>query len=181
MLHIFLALFLGGFLWLIPGVGAILHICWIIYAIVAYCKKDNSAPKKAEKFQPDNDIPPGHKGSADDSTYLRVETTGLDHREHRIVFIRLESEETGDILQSCVNPERDNDPDAVAKHGITDKWLRNQPVFKDIADDVVRFIGNSFVIQEQANKDFGRKFLNMELRKAGKKPIPAKKISTGNY
>ena len=56
-------------------------------------------------------------------------------------------------------------------HGLTDDFLRDKPVFRQIAADFVAFIGDARLVIH--NAAFDMKFLNAELRWAGHPPIAA--------
>lgn len=98
---------------------------------------------------------------------LDTETTGLDPRAgHRIIEIGcvelLNHLPTGRTLQLYVNPERDVPVEAQEVHGLTEEFLRAKPVFAEIADELVHFLGEDsrLVIH---NSEFDMGFLNAEL------------------
>src|SRR3990167_4120796 len=102
---------------------------------------------------------------------LDTETTGLDPSSgHRIIEIGclelINFLPTGRTYHQYINPERDVPPDATAIHGITDDFLADKPVFEDIVDDFLGFIGDSTLVIHNAN--FDMKFLNAELAKVHK-------------
>ena len=97
---------------------------------------------------------------------LDTETTGLKHEEgHRIIEIgALELNDyipTGNHYHVRINPERDVDVEASNVHGMTAESLKNEPVFADIADEFLTFIGNDPLIIHNAEFDVG--FMNAEL------------------
>jgi DNA polymerase-3 subunit epsilon len=99
---------------------------------------------------------------------LDTETTGLNPADgHRIVEIGcleiVNLLPTGKTYQQFINPERQVPAEATAVHGITNEFLRDKPVFGDIADDFLAFIGDSTLVIHNAN--FDMKFLNAELAK----------------
>jgi DNA polymerase III subunit epsilon len=99
---------------------------------------------------------------------LDTETTGLSPGDgHRIVEIGclelINLIPTGRTYQQYINPERDIPPEATAVHGITNDFLSDKPVFADIADEFLSFIGESTLVIHNAN--FDMKFLNAELAK----------------
>ncbi len=107
---------------------------------------------------------------------LDTETTGLDPRSgHRIVEIgcvelvdRLPS---GITFQRYVNPEREMPAEARAVHGLSDDFLRGQPVFAAVAVAFLEFIAEAPLVIHNAEFDLG--FVNAELNRAGFAPVPA--------
>jgi DNA polymerase-3 subunit epsilon len=97
---------------------------------------------------------------------LDTETTGLDPRQgDRIIEIGiLEMKNrilTGQKFHHYVNPQRDVSNEAYRVHGISSEFLKNKPLFKDIADEFLEFIGNGKLVIH--NAPFDIKFLNHEL------------------
>ncbi len=98
---------------------------------------------------------------------LDTETTGLDPRAgHRIVEIGcvelINHVPTGQTLQLYINPERDMPTEAQDVHGLSEEFLKDKPVFADIAEQLREFLGGDsrLVIH---NADFDMGFLNAEL------------------
>src|SRR5262249_29937137 len=107
---------------------------------------------------------------------LDTETTGLDPASgHRLVeiacFELINRIPSGQTYQRYLNPERDVAPDAVAIHGLTGEFLKDKPVFADIVDEMLTFIGDAPIVAHNASFDFG--FLNAELERAGR-PLVAR-------
>ncbi len=105
-----------------------------------------------------------------------VETTGTRVEEgDRIIQIGalelVDLMPTGRSFNRLVNPERPVDPGAVAVHGITDEMLRDQPVFAAVVDEFLAFIGDAPLVAH--NAEFDRGFLNAELMRIGRDPLPA--------
>ena len=78
---------------------------------------------------------------------LDTETTGIDPSQgHRIIEIGaleiLNQTPSGEQLHIYINPEREIDAGAVAIHGLTNEFLDDKPVFADIVDDFLAFIGD---------------------------------------
>ena len=97
---------------------------------------------------------------------LDTETTGLDHENgHRIVEIGIVELEnhlpTGNNFHYYLNPERDSDRRALEIHGLSRKFLEDQPKFSDIAEEFVNYLSNSKIIIHNASFDVG--FVNAEL------------------
>ena len=106
---------------------------------------------------------------------LDTETTGMNqngknHYEgHRIIEIGavevVNRRLTGNHFHVYINPERLVDPEAFAVHGISDDDLRDKPLFKDIANDFIKFIDGGELIIHNAPFDVG--FMDYEFRMAG--------------
>lgn len=106
---------------------------------------------------------------------LDTETTGLDPKDgHRIVEIGclelVDRVWSGATWHQYINPERIMDEGAFKIHGISDEMLQDKPVFADIAEDFIRFIGDDPLVIH--NAAFDMKFLNWELKAAGHKVLP---------
>ena len=76
---------------------------------------------------------------------LDTETTGLDpetgDRIVEIGAIELWNHlPTGKTFHKYLNPERNMPEEALAVHGLTEEFLRDKPVFSQIADDFLAFI-----------------------------------------
>ncbi len=107
---------------------------------------------------------------------LDTETTGLNpDAGDRVVDIGcvelVNHLPTGRSFQRYVNPERDMPPGAQAVHGLTTEFLSDKPVFGDIVDDLLAFLGDSPLVIHNAEFDLG--FLNAELKRLGRPPLPA--------
>jgi len=99
---------------------------------------------------------------------LDTETTGLDPKSgHRIVEIGcvelVNHVATNETFHQYINPERDMPDEAFRVHGLSAEFLRDQPVFSDIAEAFLTFIGESPLVIHNAEFDMG--FLNAELAK----------------
>lgn len=106
---------------------------------------------------------------------LDTETTGIDPKDgHRIIEIGalelVNHMPTGEQLHIYINPEREIDAGAVAVHGLTDDFLDDKPLFADIADQFLTFIGTDPLVIHNAPFDMG--FINAELEKLGRAPLP---------
>jgi DNA polymerase-3 subunit epsilon len=107
---------------------------------------------------------------------LDTETTGLDARgSDRIVeigCIELDNHiPTGNSYHQYVNPERDMPEGAFAVHGLSEKFLADQPVFAEIADAFIAFVADAPLVIHNADFDMG--FLNAELTRLDYPPLPA--------
>jgi DNA polymerase-3 subunit epsilon len=108
---------------------------------------------------------------------LDTETTGLDPRSgHRVIEIAcIEIDDylpTGRSFHRFIDPERDIDPEAEKVHGISRRMLRGKPTFDhaDICDRFLEFVGESMIIAH--NAAFDRSFVNAELDRLGRAPLP---------
>lgn len=102
---------------------------------------------------------------------LDTETTGLDpasgHRLVEIAAVELKDYvPTGDKLHVYLDPQRDVPEDVARIHGLTTAFLSGKPTFADIADDLLRFVGDARLVIH--NADFDLRFLNAELLRAGR-------------
>ena len=110
---------------------------------------------------------------------LDTETTGLNVRDgHRIVEIGcIELKDlipTKKTFHCYLNPQRKVSESAVKVHGYTDDFLSDKKIFKDIADDFLKFIeGKKIVIH---NAEFDISHLNNELAIAGYGKINQKNV-----
>ncbi|MGY9010783.1 MAG: DNA polymerase III subunit epsilon [Rhodobacterales bacterium] len=106
---------------------------------------------------------------------LDTETTGLDPSQgDRIVEIGAvelyNHMPTGATYHQYINPQRMMSQEAFAVHGLGDDFLRDKPLFADIAADFIAFIGESRLVIHNAS--FDMKFLNAELRWIDRPQIP---------
>ena len=102
---------------------------------------------------------------------LDTETTGLEHTlGHRIIEIGcvelVNRRVTGRTFHRYLNPERDIDFGAEAVHGLQREDLARQPLFAEVADELLEFIGGSELVIHNAEFDIA--FLDAELRLAGR-------------
>ena len=110
---------------------------------------------------------------------LDTETTGLNVKDgHRIVEIGCI--ELNDLIPTkktfhCyLNPQRKVSESALKVHGYTDEFLSDKNIFKDIADDFLKFIeGKKIVIH---NAEFDISHINNELSIAGYDKIDKKNV-----
>lgn len=101
---------------------------------------------------------------------LDTETTGLDPAKgDRIVEIGCVElvglVPTGREFHRYINPERDVPEEVVAVHGLTNAFLADKPVFLDILDELVEFIGDATLVAH--NAPFDMRFINAELQRCG--------------
>ena len=108
---------------------------------------------------------------------MDTETTGLDPAAgHRIIEIgaleMVNHVATGRSYHVHINPERAVE-DSVSVHGLTDEFLADKPVFADVADEFLGFLGDSRLVIHNAPFDMG--FINAELARLGRGEIPAER------
>jgi len=99
---------------------------------------------------------------------LDTETTGLEPEQgHRIIEIGcvelFNRKLTGRHYHQYIKPERDIDEGAMEVHGITNESLEDKPVFAQIADEFLAFIGDAELVIHNAPFDVG--FLDAELKR----------------
>ncbi|TVR47548.1 MAG: DNA polymerase III subunit epsilon [Rhodobacteraceae bacterium] len=105
---------------------------------------------------------------------LDTETTGFEPAEgHRIVEIGavelINLMPTGRTYHQYINPERDMPQGAFEVHGLSEDFLRDKPVFADIADAFLEFVGGDRLVIHNAS--FDMRFLNAELEWASKRRL----------
>ena len=121
---------------------------------------------------------------------LDTETTGLDPKSgDRLVEIgcvELDNHlPTGRTYHQYVNPERDMPDEAFRVHGLSEAFLAKHPVFADIADAFLEFIGDADLVIHNASFDLG--FINAELQRLGRalvenrRAIDTVQIARGKY
>jgi DNA polymerase III subunit epsilon len=108
---------------------------------------------------------------------LDTETTGLDAASHRVIEIGalelVNHVPSGATYHQYINPEREVDQGAFEVHGLSNAFLADHPVFAAIADAFLEFIGDAPLIIHNASFDMG--FLNAEMRRLGRPPLPAER------
>ena len=97
---------------------------------------------------------------------LDTETTGLDPGAgHRIVEVAalelINHVATGRSFQRYVNPEREMPEEAFRIHGLSTAFLAEQPLFGEVAEELLDFLGDSTLVIH--NAEFDIRFLNSEL------------------
>lgn len=111
---------------------------------------------------------------------LDTETTGLDPRDgHRVVEIGCVELNfhvpTGKELHLYMNPERDMPDEAFQIHGISGAFLQDKPLFADVVDEFLDFIGDDAALVIH-NAPFDAKFLNAELKSVGRPTLPQHRL-----
>jgi DNA polymerase III subunit epsilon len=105
---------------------------------------------------------------------MDTETTGLDaangDRLIELGCIEIVNRiPTGREFHRYLNPERDIHSEAVAVHGLTREFLKDKPLFKDVAEEFLEFIGEAPLVAHNATFDIG--FLNAELERVAHPPL----------
>lgn len=106
---------------------------------------------------------------------LDTETTGFEPEQgDRIVEIGAVELSghvpTGRTYHQYINPERAMPEDAFQVHGLGDDFLRDKPLFADIAQSFLDFVGNAKLVIHNAS--FDMKFINAELSWLKRPPLP---------
>ena len=97
---------------------------------------------------------------------LDTETTGLEvERGHRILEIGaveiIDRKATGNHFHEYINPQRAIDAGALEVHGLTEEFLADKPVFQEISEKFLNFVGGAELVIHNAPFDIS--FLNNEL------------------
>lgn len=95
-----------------------------------------------------------------------TETTGLDPRTgDRMVEIGcielVNLIPTGKTFHAYINPQRDMPAGAEAVHGLSAAFLSDKPLFQEMCEELIAFLGDSPLVAHNAGFDFA--FLNHEL------------------
>lgn len=77
---------------------------------------------------------------------------------------------TGKSFHKYINPQREVSAGAVAVHGLTLERLQNEPLFAEIYDEFLTFIGDSPLVIH--NAEFDMRFLRAEAKRMGMPPLP---------
>jgi DNA polymerase-3 subunit epsilon len=110
---------------------------------------------------------------------LDTETTGLDPlRGDRLVevgcveiFNRMP---TGQTFHRYINPQRDVPAEAFAVHGLSTEFLSTKPLFDEVVDEFLEFIGDAPLVIHNASFDIG--FINAELDRIKRAAIPRERL-----
>jgi DNA polymerase-3 subunit epsilon len=110
---------------------------------------------------------------------LDTETTGLDpYQGHRLIEVGcielLNRIPSGNTFHRYVNPQRDVPAEAFAIHGLSAEFLKDKPLFADVADELIAFIGDAPLVAHNASFDLN--FINAEFERAGRAPITRDRI-----
>ena len=110
---------------------------------------------------------------------LDTETTGLDpFQGHRVVEIGcvelLNRIPTGVTFHRYLNPERDVPQEAFNVHGLSLDFLKDKPLFGDVADEFLDFVADATLIAHNASFDYG--FLCAELDLCKRATLPRDRV-----
>lgn len=81
---------------------------------------------------------------------------------------------TQNKFHKYINPERSMPDSAFKVHGLSYDFLKDKPLFSDIAEEFLSFIGNDMVVIH--NAPFDLSFLTYELSLIGKTSIPVSQV-----
>ncbi|MGL4242620.1 MAG: DNA polymerase III subunit epsilon [Beijerinckiaceae bacterium] len=73
---------------------------------------------------------------------------------------------TGRVFHKYINPERDMPKEAFDVHGLSSDFLRDKPVFAEVAEELHAFLVEAKLVAHNASFDMG--FLNAEFDRVGK-------------
>ncbi|MEC9376151.1 MAG: DNA polymerase III subunit epsilon [Pseudomonadota bacterium] len=109
---------------------------------------------------------------------LDTETTGLDWQKgHKIIEIGcvelVNRRKTKNTFHQYINPDREIDEAAQEVHGLSNEDLADKPFFKDVAKELIQYLGDAELIIHNAEFDLG--FLDNELRDSA---IPESQLSS---
>jgi DNA polymerase-3 subunit epsilon len=110
---------------------------------------------------------------------LDTETTGLDpFQGHRLIEVGcvelINRIPSGEVFHRYLNPERDVPAEAFAIHGLSSEFLKDKPLFAEIADELIDFLGDAPLVIHNAAFDLG--FINAELERAAKRAIARERM-----
>src|SRR5438309_9102926 len=105
---------------------------------------------------------------------LDTETTGLDPlRGDRLVEIGCieiyNRMPTGQTFHRYINPERDMPAEAFAVHGLSAEFLSTKPLFTEVVEEFLEFIGDAPLVIHNASFDIS--FINAELDRIKRQPV----------
>ncbi|MGX1114509.1 DNA polymerase-3 subunit epsilon [Pseudoalteromonas sp. MBR-15] len=91
---------------------------------------------------------------------LDTETTGIDPKQgHRIIEIGcvelVNRRLTGNNFHVYINPQRDIEEEAIDVHGITNEFLRDKPLYHQIAHEFLEYIKGAELVIHNAAFDIG--------------------------
>src|SRR5262245_58654024 len=110
---------------------------------------------------------------------LDTETTGLDPlRGDRLVevgcaeiFNRMPA---GQTFHRYINPQRDMPAEAFAVNGLSSEFLATKPLFDEVVDEFLEFIGDAPLVIHNASFDIS--FINAELDRIKRAAIPRERL-----
>ena len=86
---------------------------------------------------------------------ISIETTGLElSAGHRIIEIGcvelIDEKMSGKHYHQYINPQTPVSELSIERHGVTDEFLADKPVFSEIADELLMFLGNDELVTYNA-------------------------------
>jgi DNA polymerase-3 subunit epsilon len=110
---------------------------------------------------------------------LDTETTGLDPlRGDRLVEIGcveiFNRMPTGQTFHRHLNPERDIPAEAYAVHGLSREFLADKPLFVEVVEEFLEFIGDAPLVIHNASFDIS--FINAELDRVKRQAIARERL-----
>jgi DNA polymerase-3 subunit epsilon len=81
---------------------------------------------------------------------------------------------TGQTFHVYVNPERDMPLEAFNVHGLSAEFLSTKPLFHEVVDDFMAFIGDAPLVIHNGMFDLG--FINAELDRIKRPPVPRDRL-----
>src|SRR3954454_6948188 len=108
-----------------------------------------------------------------------TETTGLDpYQGDRLVEIGcvelINGFPTGNSFHYYLNPERDVPEGAFKVHGLSADFLKDKPVFADVCEEFLEFVGDAPLVAHNAMFDLG--FINSELERCKKMLVQRERL-----
>lgn len=110
---------------------------------------------------------------------LDTETTGLDPATgDRLVEIAcvetINTVPSGENFHVYIDPQRDVPDEAFRIHGLSTEFLKGKPLFDQVVDDFLAFIGDAPLVIH--NAEFDMRFINSELQRSGHAPLPMDRV-----
>ena len=110
---------------------------------------------------------------------LDTETTGLDYlRGDRLIEIGcveiFNRMPTGQTFHRHINPQREVNFEALTVHGLSNEFLADKPLFAEVVEDFLAFIGDAVLVIHNASFDIG--FINAELDRLSLPPIAPERL-----
>ncbi|MDB5649909.1 MAG: polymerase subunit epsilon [Hyphomicrobiales bacterium] len=110
---------------------------------------------------------------------LDTETTGLDPSTgDRLVEIAcvetINTIPTGENYHVYIDPQRDMPEEAFRIHGLSIEFLKGMPLFDQVGDEFLQFIGDSPLVIH--NAEFDMRFINAELQRCNRPPLEMKRV-----
>jgi DNA polymerase-3 subunit epsilon len=108
-----------------------------------------------------------------------TETTGLDpYQGDRLVEIGcvelVNGFPTGQHFHRYLNPERDMPEGAFKVHGLSREFLLDKPLFAEICEEFLGFVGDAPLVAHNAMFDLG--FINAELERCKRAPLQRERL-----